>query len=335
MKILNINLLGLLIFMGLSFSCKKNDTSTVNNTYPGWTIYNTSNSNIPSNSLTAIAIDAEGNKWIGTSINSLIEFDGNFWSEYYGATGFIFYTTYAICITAHDSVWVTTDGGLFELSGADGHLFNSSNNTIPGDNLGPITVDYKGNLWFGCNGVVKYDTGKWTNYNTSNSGLVNNAVLAITCDSLGNKWFGTWGGGVSLFDGTNWTTYNVKNGLASDSINAIVIDAKGIKWFATNRGVSTYDGTNWTTYNISNSGLANNIAICIAIDHSGNKWFGTTTNGYNTKSALSKFDGTNWTTYTAANSGLANNYVTGIAIDAKGNKWFATGGGGLCEFSNN
>jgi ligand-binding sensor domain-containing protein len=31
-----------------------------------WTVYNSSNSGLPSNSVYAIAIDGEGNKWIGT-----------------------------------------------------------------------------------------------------------------------------------------------------------------------------------------------------------------------------------------------------------------------------
>jgi ligand-binding sensor domain-containing protein len=47
----------------------------------------------------------------------------------------------------------------------------------------------------------------WTTYNTSNSGLASNEVFAVAIDSSGNKWFGT-GGGVSRFDGVNWTTYN-------------------------------------------------------------------------------------------------------------------------------
>jgi ligand-binding sensor domain-containing protein len=32
-----------------------------------WTVYNTSNSGLPSNYVNAIAIDGQGSKWIGTS----------------------------------------------------------------------------------------------------------------------------------------------------------------------------------------------------------------------------------------------------------------------------
>ncbi len=41
-----------------------------------WTVYNTSNSGLPSNYVRAIAIDGQGNKWIGTceeDLQSLME----------------------------------------------------------------------------------------------------------------------------------------------------------------------------------------------------------------------------------------------------------------------
>ncbi len=97
-------------------------------------------------------------------------------------------------------------------------------------------------------------------------------------DPQGNKWFG--GGGVSEFNGTNWTDYDTANsGLVINGVRAIAIDAQGNKWFATSNGVSKFDGTHWTTHNPSNSGLYdknapfNDEVGSIAIDAHGNKWF--------------------------------------------------------------
>jgi len=69
----------------------------------------------------------------------------------------------------------------------------------------------------------------------------------------------------------------------------------------------TEDGT-WTTYNTSNSGLASNYVLSMAVDQDGDMWFGT-------NSGVSKFDGVNWTTYNMSNSGLVFNRVNAIAID--------------------
>ena len=79
------------------------------------------------------------------------------------------------------------------------------------------------------------------------------------------------------------------------------------------------DGGTWQTYNTSNSELASNVVMSIAVED-GKKWFGT-------NSGVSVFDGENWTTFNTSNSELAHNRVTGIAIDQEGNKWFGTRGG--------
>jgi ligand-binding sensor domain-containing protein len=47
-----------------------------------WTVYNTSNSGLPDNYVYAIAIDGQGNKWIGTLGGGLAKFDGVNWTVY-------------------------------------------------------------------------------------------------------------------------------------------------------------------------------------------------------------------------------------------------------------
>ena len=48
-----------------------------------WIVYNTDNSGLPSNDLTsALAIDKQGNKWIGTRRAGLAKFDGENWTVY-------------------------------------------------------------------------------------------------------------------------------------------------------------------------------------------------------------------------------------------------------------
>jgi ligand-binding sensor domain-containing protein len=47
-----------------------------------WTVYNTSNSGLPDNYVRAIAIDGQGNKWIGTLGEGLAKFDDVNWTVY-------------------------------------------------------------------------------------------------------------------------------------------------------------------------------------------------------------------------------------------------------------
>ena len=140
---------------------------------------------------------------------------------------------------------------------------------------------------------------------------------AVIEDSSGNFWFGTWGGGVSRYDGTDWTTYTTEDGLADNDVNAIIEDSSGNLWFGTwGGGVSRYDGTDWTTYT-TEDGLADNYVYATIEDNSGNLWFGTWRGG------ASRYDGVSWATYTAED-GLADDQVNAILEDSFGNLWFGT-----------
>ena len=51
--------------------------------------------------------------------------------------------------------------------------------------------------------------GTWETYRASPEGLVSDFVLSIAVDG-DDVWFGT-NNGVSKFDGTTWTTYDISN----------------------------------------------------------------------------------------------------------------------------
>jgi ligand-binding sensor domain-containing protein len=255
-------------------------------------VYDKWNSQLPDNFVNAIAIDGQGNKWIGTYGEGLAKFDGVNWTVYKTSnSGLPDNRIWTIAIDGQGNKWIGTWGG----------------------------------------GLAKFGGVNWTVYNTSNSGLPDNYVWAIAIDGQGNKWIGT-GGGLAKFDGVNWTVYNTSNSrLPSNAVYAIAIDGQGNKWIGTrggltNGGLAKFDGVNWTVYNTSNSGLPDNWVLAIAIDGGGNKWIGTYGGG------LAKFDGVNWTVYKTSNSGLPDNYVLAIAIDGQGNKWIGTDGGGLAVY---
>lgn len=47
-----------------------------------WTVYDQSNSDLPSDIFSSITIDNQGNKWIGTLDSGLAKFDGTNWTVY-------------------------------------------------------------------------------------------------------------------------------------------------------------------------------------------------------------------------------------------------------------
>jgi sugar lactone lactonase YvrE len=182
---------------------------------------------------------------------------------------------------------------------------NSVNDLLPmGDDLWVATDD----------GVLLWDLAEATCVqHTSEHGLASNTVSAIAVDGEGALWFGT-SGGVSRFDGDNWTTYTVEDGLADNSVGGIVADREGLLWFGTSGGVSRFDGENWTTYTVAD-GLAHDWVTAIFVDGEGAIWIGTVGGG------VSRFDGESWTTYIGkVRDGSGNAWA--IAEDREGELWF-------------
>ena len=217
------------------------------------------------------------------------------------------------------------------------NYLHSSNDTIPDNFVDAIAVDAAGFKWFGTSDLrndnlfsfLKTSNGTvWTGYNTAN-GLPNSSVLAVAIDSQGNKWVGFQGGGVSMFNGTTWTTYTANSGLVDphNVVQCITIDKQGNQWFGTSAGFSershsgqwtnyyNYDGTpaDWNGFNLNN-------VHCIAIDLAGVLWIGSDL-------GLIKFNAGGDTVWKVIS--LFNAWgCYGITVDKQNNKWISVGSGG-------
>ena len=64
---------------------------------------------------------------------------------------------------------------------------------------------------------------------SENDGLINSKIYDVKQDLSGRMWFATRGG-ISVYDGYNWTSHTVKDGLQSIAIKKLKVDEKGIVW---------------------------------------------------------------------------------------------------------
>ncbi len=227
-----------------------------------WTIYDSSNTGFPNNSISEIAIDKVGNKWVGIHNGGVAKFDGTNWTIYNSINSDLPDNDIsAIAIDALGNKWFSTSKAIEKFDDVNWTLYYYSRIPIPKINYGvsSIAIDEQGNKWFGLRGhwelgpgeeggVAVFDDVNWSVYNNTNSGLLY-SVFQIAIDSKGNKWFSMdsavdWSSqGIIKFDGTNWTVYNSTNScLPSDWVNAIAIDAEGNKWISTwNYGVVVFN----------------------------------------------------------------------------------------------
>jgi len=75
-----------------------------------WTVYNTSNSGIPGNSVESLAIDPQGKIWVGTD-GGLGKFDGVNWAVYNrDNSGLLWNSVSALAIDAEGNIWIGGDG---------------------------------------------------------------------------------------------------------------------------------------------------------------------------------------------------------------------------------
>lgn len=289
-----------------------------------WNIYNkfTTDYVFNVNMVHTILIDKDGNKWFGTD-SGVYEFDGTHWIHYSKINGLAGINVLAVSIDSQGNKWFGTIDGVSEFNGTDWVTYKTDG--LLDNRVNAVVIDSKDKKWFVIgDGVTEFDGTDCNSLFKNDSVIVN----TIAIDAQGNKWLGTGGvyGGVSEYDGKNWTTYNVSDGLADNNVNCIAFDSFGNKWFGTQLGISVFDGLRWTTIDISD-GLINNYIATLKIDAQNVVWI-----GYGTwAKGISKLDGqflTNYTYDTPCG-------VTTIAIDSKNNKWFGLYGAGILKFDDN
>ena len=200
--------------------------------------YNTGNSGIASDDVRSVVIDRNGIKWIATNAG-VCKFDGSTWRTYdqsSSVSGLPSDDVLKLFIDSDFNLWAATALGAAKYDYAEWRVFGAQFGPL-GHKIGFVGEDcVAGAFWFGTEyGLVEYELGNWHLY--SGVGIGSNAVNDLKVDGAGKVWVATNGGGVSVFDGGLWTTFNrATGGPSHDVVNRIMVDSDDNKWFATKGG---------------------------------------------------------------------------------------------------
>ncbi len=109
-----------------------------------------------------------------------------------------------------------------------------------------VKIDSTGNIWLGTDqGLWVWDSKEWHNF-TKKNGMISNTIRDIEFDDSGNLYvcgYDFFGGGISKWDGHEWTRFELKEKKINDlSINGSII------WAATDSGLYKYAGSRWQKY---------------------------------------------------------------------------------------
>jgi ligand-binding sensor domain-containing protein len=245
-----------------------------------WQTYNTSNSGILSDWVTAFETTPNGGIWIGTESGLCKLTENGEWKYYLINNGPILNIS-TLKRASDGTLWIGTfDNYIWSLYGSQ-----YSQYIIGGqENVNAIEEDTQGNLWFGTDsGLLRFNGVGWRLF-TTNDGLPKKEVSALCYDSQDRLWIGTSGGlTVSYMDISHEIhQLSLMIGAFGTFIRDIHEDRKGDIWFATwLNGLVRYDGViphvyedyNYKSYNIESK------VNCIGEDQLGNLWFGMYTKG--------------------------------------------------------
>ncbi len=234
-----------------------------------WTVYTTDTTSIASWHLTEGYQDKHGRMWFAGRDNGASLYDDGALATYNATNSEIKAQATSFVDGPQDGVWVGTAEGI----------------------------------------AVASDRG-WARLDEGDKlGLDSEYISALYLDSQGHRWVGTWGDGVRVLDGEEWTSYGLTDGLPNEYVWTFYEDSSGKIWVGTKYGVGVFDSeAGWTAYTTENSGLAANETRAFLQAESGDIWIG----GYGGGVSVLKQDG-EWREdpYTIE-TGLASNFVTAL-----------------------
>lgn len=289
-----------------------------------WNDFTTINSEIISDDLTSVAIDANDNIWVGTFGSGIIKYDGISWTQF-NKTNSGIPNDSITCITAADNgeIWMGSRGGFAKYD--NGIWINYGMGFIE-----DIEIDDEGTKWIGSyGGLIKLTESSLTVYNETSADFPDNRITEVVIDQQGDKWLGTFGYGILKFSGdaiTNVYTRSL-NGLPGDRISTGSMLPNGQLWFGhfpwsqEVGGLSYYNNISWQVV----YGLPSQLIEWIYADDANNKWIGT-------GNGLVRIAGNGtMTTFNYNNTGLDIRHIKSIVEDDNGVIWIATSGSGLVQ----
>lgn len=171
--------------------------------------------------------------------------------------------------------------------------------------------------------LQKYlETGKatediqWESITTEN-GLPHNWIYDLFQASEGKIYVGTWGGGLAVFDGTEWKTYTKKDGLHDNAVTCIREDKHARIWVATDNGLNYLQDDK-----IKDGGLAGKSLLNITIDQQDSLWAGCWRAAHS-GGGLFCYDGSGWRSYTTRD-GLPGQEILKVFEDSGSRIWVGT-----------
>jgi streptogramin lyase len=293
-----------------------------------WIDFQTTNSGISTNVLTAIAVDHNNIKWIGTQDKGLIRFDEISFTNY-DVTNSSIPANNINCISVDNQnrIWIGTNSGIGVFYGS-WTIYNQTNSGLTSNIINSIHFNNTNAALIGTDvGLFKFDGANWTHYNDP---LSRDWIKDFYIENENKIWLGTKGFGIFILENGTFTEISrTEYNYPTYTISSTSADQSGNIWFcfltdsSGRAGVSFWNATNFSNYF---PGTYLNSFRHIFIDDENNKWISTSEGFllFNSQNLQSVF--------TAQNSLISSNLTISSVKDLNGNIWVTTQNGGLNKY---
>lgn len=192
-------------------------------------------------SIRDIAVDEQGNYWLATGKEGLINISGNTIQILNEENGFVSNIVDVLLCDSYNNIWIGTEGkGVIKFDGSS-YTHYTDRNGMNNTSVLSLLEDKEQNIWVGGrNGIVMFNPNNpFIHYPNANKSS-KESVFGMTEDRKGNFWFTTYGNGISKYDGNKFTYFDESDGIGDNRFFDVIEDSPGDLWFASLIGVSKY-----------------------------------------------------------------------------------------------
>lgn len=171
-------------------------------------------------------------------------------------------------------------------------------------------------LWFGGAGVYHYnlETGAWDEFSANDHPSLSWAVRDIV-ESDDGLWFATDGGGLLMYDGGTWRSWEIPTILGGDAVISIIPDKNGALWFShPGYGLTRYDPERGARQTFNADDGVSDFSGFPGVDSKGQVWVGS-------YGLLHFYNGVRWQVF--APEELEYDTILGAIFDSKDVMWLA------------
>lgn len=268
---------------------------------------------IPGN-IRSISQDKRGNLWFGSQTSGVSRFAGGSFTSFTESSGLAGNRVFSVYADKKGNVWVGTANGL---SKWDGHSFRnfSESNGLGSSVILCITEDATSDIWVGTSGggVSRLDNARFVHF-TENEKM-GRQVFSLVQATNGKMLFATSAGGLTLFDGNNYSLLKGTDDFTSSRVKSLYNDRYGNLWIGTlSDGTYRFNDDGFQRIHVIDSLIGKSINS-FAMDTAGNMWFASPDSGVCvvTRKGTVKSFGTD--------QGLLSNNVYALLADKGGNVW--------------